>query len=144
MSRRILFLEERYCLLLRRSYVIDLAIEAPLKEFDERVYPVLGAGRALRAPLFDEAFFAYREDADLSWRGNILGWKTLYVPSAVGYHKRAVVPENRAELPPELNAWSVRNQFILAASITTPRSSFLRLWCPGFWFETVSFSWGLC
>ncbi len=119
------------CLLLRRSYVIDLAIEAPLKEFDsERVYPVLGAGRALRAPLFDEAFFAYREDADLSWRGDLLGWKTLYVPSAVGYHKRAVVPENRAELPPELNAWSVRNRFLLQLNNYSPQL-FLKAMVPG-------------
>jgi GT2 family glycosyltransferase len=63
--------------------------------------------------LFDDAFFAYREDADLSWRAQWLGWKCRYVPEAIGYHKRAVLPERRAALPKELNAYSVRNRFLL-------------------------------
>jgi GT2 family glycosyltransferase len=36
--------------------------------------------------LFDEDFFAYEEDVDLSFRLNKLGYKTLYVPKAVSYH----------------------------------------------------------
>ena len=36
--------------------------------------------------LFDEDFFAYEEDVDLSFRLNRLGYKTLYVPSAISYH----------------------------------------------------------
>ncbi len=63
--------------------------------------------------IFDDAFFAYREDADLSWRAQWLGWKCRYIPRAVGYHKRAVLPERRAELPKELNAYSVRNRFLM-------------------------------
>src|SRR5205807_9905362 len=35
---------------------------------------------------FDEAFVAYKEDLDLSWRCRRLGWRMRYVPSAVGYH----------------------------------------------------------
>jgi len=36
--------------------------------------------------LFDEDFFAYEEDVDLSFRLNHLGYKTLYVPKAISYH----------------------------------------------------------
>ena len=36
--------------------------------------------------LFDEDFFAYLEDVDLSLRLRAAGWKTLYVPQAVSYH----------------------------------------------------------
>jgi len=36
--------------------------------------------------LFDEAFFAYLEDADLAWRARLAGWKCLYVPAARAYH----------------------------------------------------------
>jgi len=37
---------------------------------------------------FDNDFFAYKEDVDLSWRANRLGWKTIYEPSAVARHER--------------------------------------------------------
>ena len=36
--------------------------------------------------LFDELFFAYFEDVDLSWRANSLGYKNLYCPAAKCYH----------------------------------------------------------
>lgn len=63
--------------------------------------------------VFDNLFFAYREDADLAWRSQWMGWKCRYEPKAVGYHTRKVLPENRAELPGVLNAYSVRNRFLL-------------------------------
>ena len=36
--------------------------------------------------LFDELFFAYFEDVDISWRANSLGYKNLYCPAAKCYH----------------------------------------------------------
>lgn len=36
--------------------------------------------------LFDEDFFAYYEDVDLSFRAQLAGWKVKYVPEAVAYH----------------------------------------------------------
>ncbi len=38
--------------------------------------------------IFDEDFFAYYEDVDLAWRAQVLGWRCLYVPTAVAYHPR--------------------------------------------------------
>jgi GT2 family glycosyltransferase len=37
---------------------------------------------------FDESFFAYYEDIDFSFRAQLLGYKCLYQPKAVCYHKR--------------------------------------------------------
>lgn len=37
--------------------------------------------------LFDEEFFAYYEDVDLSFRAQLAGFKCMFVPSAVIYHK---------------------------------------------------------
>lgn len=37
---------------------------------------------------FDETFFAYKEDIDLSWRSRMLGWEFEFVPTAVGWHGR--------------------------------------------------------
>src|SRR5581483_5775334 len=34
---------------------------------------------------FDEQFFVYREDADLAWRAQLMGWQCLYVPDAVAW-----------------------------------------------------------
>lgn len=36
--------------------------------------------------LFDELFFAYFEDVDISWRANSLGYINLYCPAAKCYH----------------------------------------------------------
>lgn len=36
--------------------------------------------------LFDEDFFAYYEDVDVSFRAQLAGWKVKYVPEAIAYH----------------------------------------------------------
>jgi GT2 family glycosyltransferase len=62
---------------------------------------------------FDEAFFAYREDADLAWRAQWLGWRCLYVPEARGRHVRRVLPERRSALPADINMHSFKNRFLM-------------------------------
>ncbi len=62
---------------------------------------------------FDSDFFVYREDADVAWRAQLMGWKCLYAPYARGYHVRKVLPGNRGALPPEINMHSVKNRFLL-------------------------------
>jgi hypothetical protein len=39
--------------------------------------------------LFDERFFLYYEDTDLSWRGRLQGWRYRYVPASVVRHAHA-------------------------------------------------------
>ncbi|MCX8031282.1 MAG: glycosyltransferase family 2 protein [Thermodesulfovibrionales bacterium] len=36
---------------------------------------------------FDDDFFLIHEDTDLNFRAQLMGWKVLYVPSAIAYHK---------------------------------------------------------
>ncbi|MGH9779018.1 MAG: glycosyltransferase [Candidatus Acidiferrales bacterium] len=62
---------------------------------------------------FDDDFFAYREDADQAWRAQLAGWRCLYVPQAVGWHARRVLPENRRELPALINYHSTKNRFLM-------------------------------
>ncbi len=62
---------------------------------------------------FDPDFFTYREDADVAWRAQLLGWKCLYLPDAIGYHVRTVQSWNRAQLPAEINMHSVKNRFLM-------------------------------
>jgi len=42
----------------------------------------------LRDEYFDETYFAYYEDVDLAWRARIRGWRCLYEPEAIAYHRR--------------------------------------------------------
>lgn len=68
---------------------------------------------SVEGEFFDEAFFAYREDADVAWRAQLLGWDCLYVPTAVGYHVRRVLPKNRRRVAAELNRHAVKNRFLM-------------------------------
>ena len=38
--------------------------------------------------LFDESFFMYKDDTDLSWRVRRAGWKIVHHPGLLGYHCR--------------------------------------------------------
>lgn len=69
-------------------------------QFDapEEVFGITGAAPLYRraaledAKIFDEYFdndfFMYKEDVDISWRLRLFGWKCFYEPSAVAYHVR--------------------------------------------------------
>jgi GT2 family glycosyltransferase len=71
---------------------------------------------------FDEDFFAYWEDLDLSWRLRLAGYECVYVPEAVVYHsRRAGQSENgyrrplqfikhHKKLPTEIVRWNWKNQ----------------------------------
>jgi GT2 family glycosyltransferase len=61
----------------------------------------------------DEDFFAFREDADVAWRGRLFGWRAIYVPQAVAHHVRTVTPEKRRALSALINMHSVKNRFLL-------------------------------
>src|SRR3954471_21519832 len=69
---------------------------------------------------FDADFFVYREDADVAWRSQLLGWKCLYAPYARGYHVRKALPGNRRALPPEINMHSVKNRFLMRIKNISP------------------------
>jgi GT2 family glycosyltransferase len=58
--------------------------------------------------LFDERFFAYYEDVDLSFRARLKAYECWYAPKAVAYHHRGATAGNRAEFTlyhPLKNRW---------------------------------------
>src|SRR5580698_1124778 len=75
---------------------------------------------SIAGEFFDPDFFVYREDADVAWRAQLMGWRCLYTPLARGYHVRAVLPGNRRALPPEINMHSVKNRFLMRIKNMTP------------------------
>lgn len=68
---------------------------------------------SIEGEFFDSDFFVYREDADVAWRAQLLGWRCLYTPHPKGYHVRNVLPGIRRALPPEINMHSVKNRFLM-------------------------------
>ena len=90
---------------------------------EDEVFGVSGAAAVYRKSFindvtindeyFDEDFFAYREDADVAWRGRLFGWRALHAAEAIAYHVRAVTPERRRSLPAAINMHSVKNRFLL-------------------------------
>ena len=60
---------------------------------------------------FDESFFAYGDDADLGIRGRLMGWKSVYVPEAVVYHRHS---STIGPYAPQKVFWVERNRFWLA------------------------------
>ncbi len=53
--------------------------------------------------LFDEVYFANYEDADLAFRGQVAGYKALYVPSALAYHMVGSTIRRKKYFPTYLN-----------------------------------------
>lgn len=63
---------------------------------------------------FDEDFFSYKEDVDISYRLRLAGYKTYFVSRATCYHDRSArgfsnVLENRKRKPNWINIYSYRN-----------------------------------
>jgi GT2 family glycosyltransferase len=60
---------------------------------EETVFSACGGSAAYRKAmleqvgLLDEGFFFSCEDVDLAWRAQLAGWRCVYVPRAVVYHK---------------------------------------------------------
>jgi GT2 family glycosyltransferase len=84
---------------------------------------------SLGGHFFDPDFFAYREDADVAWRAQLLGWRCIYTPAAVGWHVRSVVPGERRSITPSLNMHSVKNRFLMRIKNATP-GLYRRCWLP--------------
>jgi len=75
---------------------------------------------SINGEFFDPDFFVYREDADVAWRAQLLGWQCIYTPGARGYHVRNVLPGNRRALPAAINMHSVKNRFLMRLKNITP------------------------
>jgi len=118
----------------------------------EWVFGATGAAAMFRRPFveavsvdgefFDEDFFAFREDADLAWRAQLMGWKCLYVPSAVAWHVRRVTPERRQQLPHEINWHSVKNRFLMRGKNASGWLCW-RLFWPVVWRDAMIFGYAV-
>jgi len=78
-----------------------------------------------RREYFDEDFFSYKEDVDLSWRLQLAGWPALHIGEAEAYHVRAMRAASQTGMLARYRHrrgqsylcryYSYRNQFLLLA-----------------------------
>ena len=82
---------------------------------------------------FDEDFFLIHEDTDLNFRAQLAGWKVLYVPSAVVYHK---VRSTIGHMSDKAVYYTLRNSEFVRIK-NTPFFLFLR-YLPVYIFGTIA------
>ena len=77
----------------------------------------------VRNEFFDQDFFAYKEDIDLSWRLRLYGWSSWYCPRAVCHHHRRFsgyqgrglkkIKESRRDVSKMLRTASFKNHHLM-------------------------------
>lgn len=107
----------------RAEYVFGACAAAAL--YRRRMIDDISVG----GDFFDPDFFAYREDADVAWRAQLLGWRCIYAPGAVAWHVRTAKPGSRRSISPEINMHSVKNRFLMRIKNATP-GIYRRYWLP--------------
>ncbi len=113
---------------LRNRRVLDRSSEQPANGRDMTAVEVFGTSGAaavfrremledvaFEGEILDESFFAYREDVDLAWRAQLLGWRCRYEPGAIARHRRRVAPGRRRQLPERINRLSTANRWRMIA-----------------------------
>jgi GT2 family glycosyltransferase len=97
---------------------------------------------SVQGEFFDEEFFAFREDGDLAWRAQLMGWKCLYMPAAVAWHVRRVTPERRRDLPLVINWHSAKNRFLMRGKNASGWLCW-RLFFPVLWRDLLTCGYAL-
>jgi len=58
--------------------------------------------------LFDENYFMYSEEVDFAFRAQFLGYKSIYCPKAIVFHKHKA---SAIKLPQHIEYWQFRNMY---------------------------------
>jgi GT2 family glycosyltransferase len=96
----------------------------PRHEYDTlaEVAAVSGAAFAMRRALFetlggfDESYFLYLEDTDLSLRARLAGWRILYAPDSIVYH------DYRLTFGPHKTYYEERNRYWMLLKLLRART----------------------
>jgi len=131
--------------------------DGPAFDQSDEVFAWCGASVLLRSDylrdvgVFEERFFLYYEDTDLSWRGQSRGWRYRYVPSSVvrhlqgastglvGHHPESYQLRNRLLLMTRNAPWR-----LVALAWTKGTMGLLRRGGPGFWTRAWALGRAIC
>lgn len=114
-------------LVFRSRRIIDRGHgELDVGQYDrpEQVFSICGAAVLFRRAMleevridqeyFDEDFFAYKEDVDICWRAQLLGWGSFYNPAATAYHLRGWKRrDDRRSVPWVRKYHSFKNHYLM-------------------------------
>ena len=99
------------------------ALEAQTETKGSRSQGRLSEAELYNKEVWDNDFFMYKEDIDVSWRLNLRGWKCIYEPRAIAYHARETkilrrytdrdVIEHRKSVSPLARYYSYKNQRLM-------------------------------
>jgi len=74
---------------------------------------------AVGSEVLDEDLALWASDVDLAWRARLLGWRCLYEPRAIAWHKRFYSPTTRNSLPEAHRRLQFRNRLLMIAKNDT-------------------------
>lgn len=111
-------------------------------EYDiSEVHTISGASFMMKKEAIDRLeeflcpeYFAYYEEIDLSWRLINLGYKLLYAPKSIVYHKGGMTSK---EIPDKMHVNKVRNKY-LTFYRNLPKSKFLLSFPILLFFDIIS------
>jgi GT2 family glycosyltransferase len=63
--------------------------------------------------VLDEDMALWASDADLAWRAQLLGWRSVYEPGAVAEHVRTYSPSTRGEMSEAARRLQFRNRYLM-------------------------------
>jgi GT2 family glycosyltransferase len=89
---------------------------------------------------FDQDFFAYYEDIDLSFRAQLAGWKVAFVPQSIVYHEQGKTSEKMA-------SGFTTKQYMKNLPLVIIKDLPISLWwrvVPRFWFAYTIFFVNAC
>lgn len=112
-------------------------------EIEEQVFAGSGGASLYRSKLFktvglfDESFFAYFEDIDMSFRARLAGWEVWYIPKAKAMHK---VGATSSKLGNFARYHSIKN-FMLLYTKDMPAILYWK-YLPQFWLQLIRMKLG--
>jgi GT2 family glycosyltransferase len=90
--------------LYRRATLVDCALAAR---------EVLVDGSLAAGEVLDEDMELWASDADLAWRAQLYGWRSVYEPAAVAEHVRSYSPSTRSQMSEQARRLQFRNRYLM-------------------------------
>ena len=63
--------------------------------------------------VLDEDMELWASDADLAWRAQLLGWRSVYEPAAIAEHVRTYSPSTRSDMSEQARRLQFRNRYLM-------------------------------
>lgn len=97
---------------------------------------------SINGEFFDEDFFAYKEDVDVAWRAQIMGWKAYFEPTALSYHERGWKEGGRSSKPLFVRRLSYINRYKMIWK-NDQINNVIKNLIPILFYEILSFTYAL-